>query len=62
MEEERITIYGKNAEDQEKRAFDVIIKDGQACFETKDRYGNKVWTTAREALEACRKLRRRATA
>lgn len=62
MEEERITIYGKNAEDHEKRAFDVVMKDGQPCFETKDRNGNKVWTTAREALEACRRLRRRPSA
>ena len=58
MEENRITVYGKDAEDQDKRAFDVIMKDGKPCFETKDRYGKKVWTSASEALAACKRLRK----
>ena len=62
MEENRIPVYGKNAEDQEKRVFDVVIKDGQPCFETKDRKGNKVWIAAKVAIEACKKLCQRTTA
>jgi len=56
-EEKRIPIYGKDAEDQARRAFDIVMKDGQPCIETKDRYGHKVWTAAREAFEACKRLR-----
>ena len=61
-EENRIPVYGKDAEDQDKRAFDIVMRNGQPCFETKDRYGNKVWTAAKEALEACKKLNQRTTA
>ena len=42
MKENRIPIYGKNAEDQAKRACDIVLKDGLPCIETKDRNGNKV--------------------
>ena len=57
MKENRIPIYGKNAEDQAKRACDIVLKDGLPCIETKDRNGNKVWAPAKDVFAACKKLR-----
>ena len=57
MEEKRITVYGKDAEDKEKRAFDWIMVDGHPYLETKDRYGHKVVTPANAAIAALKRLK-----
>lgn len=56
MEEKRITVYGKDAEDKDKRAFDWIMVDGHPFMETKDRRGHKVLTPAKDAMDAYRRL------
>ncbi|MBR5109053.1 MAG: hypothetical protein IK099_02565 [Clostridia bacterium] len=56
MEEKRIPVYGKDAEDKEKRAFDWIVVNGRPYMETKDRSGHKVLTPAKDAIAAYKKL------
>ena len=56
MEDKRIAVYGKDAEDKEKRAFDWIRIKGQLFVETKDRHGRTVRTPAKEALAPYKQL------
>lgn len=56
MGEKRISVYGKDAENKQKRMFDWIMINGKPFIETKDSHGNKVWTPATEAITAYRKL------
>ena len=57
MEENRISVYGKDAEDKEKRAFDLILIDGQPYVETVSREGHKIKTPAIAAVSAIKRLR-----
>ena len=60
MEENRIRVYGKDAEDKEKRAFDLILVDGQPYVETVSREGHKIKTPANAAISAIEWLKQTA--
>lgn len=56
MGEKRIPVYGKDAENKQKRMFDCIMINGKPFIETKDSHGHKIRTPATEAITAYRQL------
>lgn len=56
MEEKRIPVYGKDAENHQKRMFDWILIDGKYYMETKDRNGHMIRKPADEAITAYKQL------
>ena len=55
MEENRVPVFGKDAEEHEKRAFDWILVDGQPVVETK--YNNvRIRTPLPRVLDGYKRL------
>ncbi len=59
MEEKRIVIYGINAENREKRAFDLVLNNGEKYIETVNRAGQKLKTPIEYALAALDELQKK---
>lgn len=59
MKEERVSVFGKDAEEHDKRAFDWILVNGQPYMETKDRHGNKVRTPVNRVVAGYEQLKRK---
>ena len=59
MDNDRIPIYGRDAEGHRKRAFDMILVQGLPFMETKDRTGHIIRAPADEALNAIEKLKQK---
>ncbi|MBQ4290409.1 MAG: hypothetical protein II719_04360 [Clostridia bacterium] len=57
MGEKRISVYGKDAENNQKRMFDWVKVNGQLYIEAKDSHGHKIRTPAAEAISAYRQLK-----
>lgn len=57
MDNDRISIYGKDAEGNKKRACDMILIRGRPFMEMKDRYGHIIRAPADEAVSAIEKLK-----
>ena len=53
---DRVTVYGKDLEDREKRAFDFVKENGSIYLETVNRAGHKIKTTLEEAWTALAEL------
>ena len=47
----RIVVYGKDAEMNEKRAFDLVQEDGVIYLVTVNRDGHKIRTNAKVIME-----------
>lgn len=58
MEENRVTVYGKDAEDNQKRMFDWIKVGGKLYVETKDSHGHKIRTPASTVIERYRQIQK----
>jgi len=58
MEEQRISIYGIDADRNEKRMFDLVISNGIAFAETKDRRGYKVRTSLQRLMPLLAQVQR----
>lgn len=56
MEEKRVTVYGEDAEQNQKRMFDWIVINGRAYMETKDSHGHRIRTPATKAFAAYKKI------
>lgn len=59
MKDDRIPIYGHDAEGHRKRAFDLILVQGLPFMETKDRTGHIIRAPADDALDAIEKLKQK---
>ena len=46
IHESRLTVYGKDTEGCNKRAFDLVSVNGSCFIETKDNHGRKICTPA----------------
>lgn len=57
MEEKRMTVYGKDAENKDKRMFDYVTINGQLFVETKDSHGHRIRTLAAKAFAAYQQMR-----
>lgn len=57
MGEKRISVYGKDAENNQKRMFDWVKVNGQLYIEAKGSHGHKIRTPASEAISAYRQLK-----
>ena len=56
MQNNRVSVYGKDAEGKRKRGFDCVMIDGKPYIESITREGHKVKTPAYEAANAFREL------
>ena len=56
MKDERVPVYGKDAEGNRKRGFDWLMIDGKPYIESVTREGHKVKTPAYEAANAFKEL------
>lgn len=57
MDSKRIKVYGRDADNREKRAFDLVLSDGQLYVETVNREGHRIMTPAKIVLSKYRQLR-----
>jgi hypothetical protein len=60
MKEQRVSVYGKDAEGKRKRAFDWLVLNGQTYAESVNRDGQRIKTPVDIALDALEELRKQA--
>ena len=57
MKDDRVKVYGEDAEKRKRRALDCIVIDGRLFLETVDRSGHKIRTPARVVMNALEQAR-----
>lgn len=56
MKEDRISVFGRDAEGNEKRGFDCLLINGKPYIESINKEGHKIKTPASSAADAFIKL------